>query len=139
MSPGADPLADAESQLADNATQLRALGLQLGTRAAKDEEMRKSAEPPSPPPPPPDDGTKNVVAPTRAEPETTTSSAASTRADDRCTQICELAEVACALQQQICTLAESHVGEPRYEDACWRARDQCDVGQDACDECSRAG
>ncbi|HWB74841.1 MAG TPA: hypothetical protein VG755_07790 [Nannocystaceae bacterium] len=140
-----DPLADAESRLADNATNMRALGLELGATATKDEE-RKSAESPPPPPPPLDDGpsgggSKNV-APTKPEPATeteTSATSASTRANDRCEQICELAEVACGLQEQICTLAESHVGEPRYEDACWRARDQCDVGQDACAACSAGG
>lgn len=137
-----DPLADAESRLADNATNMRALGLELGATAAKDEEPRKSAGAPPPPPPPPLDdgpeggGTKNVAP--KAEPETSATTA-STRASDRCTQICDLAAVACELQEQICTLAESHVGEPRYEDACWRARDQCDVGQDACTACSASG
>ncbi len=88
----------------------------------------------SPPPPPP---TKPVTPPT-AEPEQPKGepSTATGDEDGRCTQICELADVACGLEQQVCRLAELHVGEPRYEDACWRARDQCEVGRDACDECS---
>ena len=116
-----DPLADAESRLAENASRLRALGIVL------DEARQPAVVTPPPPPPKPDP---------KSEPEHARKAAGSTRDVPRCDELCELSEIACGLQERICSLADSHVGDPRYEDACWRARDQCDRSSDACNECS---
>src|SRR5262249_29800923 len=117
----ADPLHDAQMQLADNATRLRALGIELGEARHRDLEPRKgerldAAEPPAdaPPPPPPPPPTEPEI---EREPAR---KAAASRGNRRCDEICELADVACGLQERICALADTHVGDPRYEDACWR-------------------
>lgn len=143
----ADALAAAEAELSGNADALRALGVvvvptEKGKRTrddgdAKTEESsvaapdaepvedeatpRKPApiSPPSgdaPPPPPP-------KATTMATP-------------DACGRICALAGVACDLSQRICTLAEQHDGDARYEDLCWNAQRQCEAASDACADCS---
>jgi hypothetical protein len=153
----ADPLGDAEARIADNASRMRALGIELGEIDTKKKpdappDEQKPAGPPDeqsedPTAPIVDDDRSNAqpktpppqVEPTKpAPPDPGATATNQSREDDRCTQICELADVACGLEQQVCRLADTHVGEPRYEDACWRARDQCERGRDACDECSAA-
>lgn len=152
-----DPLGDAESRIADNAAKMRALGIELAQTREQKPDAPPTAEPPQPEPTkpapeteleearrkqPPSDPRPPVVAPepvTPAPPSQAPSPATKQSGEtDRCAQICELADVACGLEQQVCRLADLHVGEPRYEDACWRARDQCERGRDACDECSAA-
>jgi hypothetical protein len=55
--------------------------------------------------------------------------------DDRCTRICDLAEMACELEARICELADKHDDDPRYADACTRAQLQCETAADACRSC----
>lgn len=142
-----DELAAAQAELVGNADALRALGVVVGEKGTKardfdDGERRKQepspvapeAEPledevspgkPSPISPPP----KN--APPPAPPK-----AATTAAPDACGRICALAGAACDLSQRICTLAEQHDGDARYEDLCWNAQRQCEAASDACSDCS---
>jgi hypothetical protein len=56
-------------------------------------------------------------------------------ADTRCERLCRLAEATCELETQICELAARHPGEPRYEQACLRAEQQCIAASDACQRC----
>ncbi|PRQ05266.1 hypothetical protein ENSA5_03850 [Enhygromyxa salina] len=54
---------------------------------------------------------------------------------DRCMDLCGLSESICELEVRICTLSESHAGDPIYADACERAVDDCATAGDACDRC----
>lgn len=54
---------------------------------------------------------------------------------DSCTDLCGLSESICALEVQICELSESHADDPIYIDACERAREDCEVTDQACDGC----
>jgi hypothetical protein len=53
---------------------------------------------------------------------------------DRCTRVCDLAEMACELEVRICELGQGH-DEPRYETACARAQHQCAAAAEACRTC----
>ncbi len=53
----------------------------------------------------------------------------------RCDRVCGLAEATCDLETQICTLAEEHFDEPRYQKACRRSELQCSAAADACRRC----
>jgi hypothetical protein len=53
-----------------------------------------------------------------------------------CETVCDLDELICALELQICSLAAEHEGEPIYADACRRASEDCDVAGDACQRCA---
>lgn len=55
----------------------------------------------------------------------------------RCVQICELSEITCELSVQVCELAARHDDEDDYRIACERAVDDCEVAQEACDECAQ--
>ncbi|HWB74843.1 MAG TPA: hypothetical protein VG755_07800 [Nannocystaceae bacterium] len=155
-----DPLGDAESRIADNAARMRALGIELAetrddakkpdtsrdiqpttvepTKPASDPRIEKGRRRPSDDPRPPQTTPTTPPEPVKPQPGNEPPATKQTGEDDRCEQICELADVACGLEAQVCRLADLHVGAPRYEDACWRARDQCERGRDACDECSAA-
>jgi hypothetical protein len=111
-----DPLGAPEQALADNAARLRELGVVLES----DEEERKRTK------------TDDVPAtePTKPVPRDFESAAT------RCDELCGLADTACGLRVQICGLAQDHVGESRYEAACWRATDQCTRASAACDDCT---
>lgn len=54
---------------------------------------------------------------------------------DRCTSICDVAQTVCTLEGKICELASAHGDDPRYENACARASDDCEVGEEACRAC----
>lgn len=160
---GVDTLAASKAELAQTVEQLRALGVggaddadeaggasssretaadrrakpsrrkskDLSKKASGDEdgvaEEPKTPEPEMPPPPPP---TAPKPASGDAGPVGTADGD-----DARCSRICELAGVACRLEQRICGLAEQHAGEREYDDACFYARDQCELASDACDDC----
>jgi hypothetical protein len=53
----------------------------------------------------------------------------------RCERVCDLAEATCDLQLQICGLAERHVTDVRYEEACSRAELQCEAAARECRAC----
>jgi hypothetical protein len=56
-------------------------------------------------------------------------------ANSRCDRLCGLAEATCELETQICELSARHPGEPRYQQACLRAEQQCIAASDACQRC----
>lgn len=58
------------------------------------------------------------------------------QARDRCEAICELAAATCELEARICGLASEHTDDPRYENACARATQDCDIAEEACRACS---
>jgi hypothetical protein len=158
-----DELAAVEAELAGNAQELQALGVvvaqkgsqtgnQLGGQTDKEaEEQRrerddgstKNTEPSAAPEPeldrdeerpskpPADSPSPNAEPPAPPKPTTTTTSSI-----DACGRICALAGAACDLSQRICTLAEQHDGDARYEDLCWNAQRQCEAASDACADCS---
>lgn len=53
----------------------------------------------------------------------------------RCMSICDLSQITCELSAQVCELAERHTEEEDYRAACERAAQDCDVAQEACNEC----
>ncbi|PRQ05267.1 hypothetical protein ENSA5_03860 [Enhygromyxa salina] len=53
----------------------------------------------------------------------------------RCEQVCVLSQITCELNAQICELAGRHPDEDDYEAACERAAADCEVAQEACNEC----
>ncbi len=57
-------------------------------------------------------------------------------ADTRCDRICDLAESTCALSDRICALANEHVDDVRYAEACTRAEAQCEAAAEACTACA---
>jgi len=122
-----DPLADPERALQENRARLQALGVPLADGKDKLDARPPEAEPEL------DTKPDTSVAPQTERPANEPSASASS-----CTEICGLASTACDLQTQICRLAEEHVGESRYENACWQASDQCTRGSDACDTCRAA-
>ncbi len=129
-----DPLDGPERALADNATRLRALGVTLESPERDDERNRKATVPP-----------KTTTDDVKGDPDTEPSSTKPTTKNvepaanaTRCTELCGLADTACELRTQICGLADEHVGESRYEAACWRANDQCTRASAACDDCKGA-
>lgn len=119
-----DPLDGPEQALADNATQLRALGVALdGDDEPKgDTETSPRAR---------DENAHDDPASEESKPVPKTVEPAA----NRCAELCGLADTACELRTQICGLAQDHVGESRYEAACWRANDQCTRASAACDDC----
>lgn len=119
-----DPLDGPERALADNATRLRALGVTLES-AEGDEDFRRRATETEDTTRDPTTQPSSKLKPKTVEPA----------ANDRCTELCGLADTACELRTQICGLADEHVGESRYEAACWRANDQCTRASAACDDC----
>lgn len=152
-SPGdVDPeLAEAQRQLAANAAELDALG--LGNRSLKqpskpstepetrDEDGRPggkatdSTRPGGDTPPP----TKPSATQPKPEPKPTDDDAGAdpaTNANSTCERVCALAEVACDLSKRICTLADQHQGDARYEEVCWSAEQQCDQASDFCSDCT---
>jgi len=54
---------------------------------------------------------------------------------DRCESICDVADSVCTLEGKICSLAAAHAEDPRYQNACARASDDCEVGEEACRAC----
>jgi hypothetical protein len=115
-SPGeGDPLAEPERALADNAAKLRSVGVALEGDA---EDELDATEPANVAPAPPGNAKANELP-----------------AATRCDTLCQLADTACELRTQICDLAQDHVGESRYESACWRATDQCTRASAACEDC----
>ena len=125
-SPGggvSDPLAGPEQALRANADELRAMGVVLDGDDGGGA-VPASPEPEPEPEPEPDDDEE----PAKPKPEPVT-------AATHCDAVCQLADTACELRTQICDLAQDHVGESRYEAACWRATDQCTRASTACDQC----
>lgn len=60
------------------------------------------------------------------------------RADDtppRCERLCGLAETTCELRDRVCSLAERHPDDVRYDVSCRRAGDQCDAASAHCMAC----
>jgi hypothetical protein len=55
----------------------------------------------------------------------------------RCSQVCSLSDISCELGVQICELAQRHVENQDYEQACVRATEDCDAAQEACDACTQ--
>jgi hypothetical protein len=55
---------------------------------------------------------------------------------EACMNVCDLHDMICTLEAQICSLAGAHEGERIYADACRRAREDCDVAGDACERCA---
>lgn len=55
----------------------------------------------------------------------------------RCSQVCSLSDITCELGVQICELAQRHVDNEDYEQACVRATEDCDAAQEACDACTQ--
>ncbi|HEY8375221.1 MAG TPA: hypothetical protein VIK91_01980 [Nannocystis sp.] len=53
----------------------------------------------------------------------------------KCTEVCELSASICQLQDQICGLVRRHEGEPRYVQACERAKGDCEFATEACHAC----
>jgi hypothetical protein len=53
----------------------------------------------------------------------------------RCAQLCDLSAAICDLEVQICALAENHRNSPAYAEACRRAGEDCDIADQACDQC----
>lgn len=53
----------------------------------------------------------------------------------RCQQVCDLAEISCGLYYQICELADRHPDELDYASACERANADCEAANEACDAC----
>ncbi|MBK6917529.1 MAG: hypothetical protein IPH07_09030 [Deltaproteobacteria bacterium] len=163
--PGAgDPLAASRAELDETVAALRALGVggevagavgsstsapevREANRPAKSKRIKqeprrddaaasKPVTPESPPVPTGDAVTTDDPSAKKAADEEAPNLA--TDFDDagaRCRRICELAGVACRLEQRICRLAEQHAGEREYDDACFYARDQCELASDACDDC----
>lgn len=58
------------------------------------------------------------------------------RAPTRCETICGLAQTTCELRDRVCTMAEDHPDDVRYEAACRRAGDQCSAATEHCDSCA---
>ena len=58
------------------------------------------------------------------------------REGDRCGELCELADSTCELETKICDLAARHADEPRYQDVCRRAGEDCSLAAEACRQCS---
>jgi hypothetical protein len=54
----------------------------------------------------------------------------------RCERVCELADTTCGLHERVCSLAEDHPDDARYEAACRRAEDQCDAARRHCESCA---
>lgn len=160
--PGAgDPLAASRAELDETVAALRALGVgdevaaggsssapelrettprakSKRTDRARPRDDATSSKPvePEAPPVPTGDATQNEPNAKKVADEEGPNLA--TDFDDagaRCRRICELAGVACRLEQRICGLAEQHAGEREYDDACFYARDQCELASDACDDC----
>jgi hypothetical protein len=52
----------------------------------------------------------------------------------RCLMICDLSQVTCELNTQICELADRH-DQDDYRAACERAAEDCEVAREACDVC----
>lgn len=64
------------------------------------------------------------------------SAASSEGADpNRCVRICELQTNICELRDLICTLADDHADEDRYEQACERSTLDCERAEQACTDC----
>jgi hypothetical protein len=123
----ADPLASLERELDDVDARMEQAGLETGNR-----DVRKTESPASPA----GDTVTKQQKPPREPPKQTESG------DDvapRCQPLCELAATSCDLQTRVCELADEHEGEPRYEEACVRAQDQCRVATEACTACNGAG
>ncbi|MEM6292632.1 MAG: hypothetical protein AAGA54_15275 [Myxococcota bacterium] len=57
-------------------------------------------------------------------------------ATSRCDRICDLAESTCELSDRICALANEHVDDVRYAEACTRAEAQCEAAAEACSACA---
>ena len=53
----------------------------------------------------------------------------------RCERVCDLADATCQLQERICGLADQHVTDVRYEEACARAELQGDAADRECQLC----
>jgi len=75
-------------------------------------------------------GERAIAEPT---PETATEATASGKT--RCTRICDLATAICELEDRVCGLAQVHAGQIRYAEVCARARADCELATDACQEC----
>ncbi|MEZ4451455.1 MAG: hypothetical protein R3B09_18440 [Nannocystaceae bacterium] len=58
------------------------------------------------------------------------------RDGDACLEVCDLAASTCDLEQRICDLASRHPGEPRYQQVCARAHEDCRVATQACESCA---
>ncbi len=118
----------AEAELARTAAALRQLGVGAAPKQpVVDENDGHGGGGGSEPPP--------VTSPPQQDPRPTATTEAEASTSNACHRICELADVACELEQRICTLADAHVGEARYENACYYARDQCELARDACADC----
>jgi hypothetical protein len=139
----ADELAAVQAELAGNAQELQALGVVVGV-SKKSAEVGKlddggtsNTDPSVAAPGAEHDGedVPNTPSPNNppppAPPKPTTMASV-----DACGRICALAGAACDLSQRICTLAEQHDGDARYEDLCWNAERQCEAASDACADCS---
>jgi hypothetical protein len=53
-----------------------------------------------------------------------------------CENVCELTSAICSLELRICDMASRNPADERYGAACARARLDCSVATDACNECS---
>lgn len=156
-----DDLASVRAELVGNAAELQALGVVIapGDRKSRDfddGDLKKEKGDERPRAEPiveqdEDTATKNTKAPTvspqkpadapspetpSAPPPPPTKAAGASVSTDACGRICSLAGAACELSQRICTLADQHDGDARYEDLCWNAQRQCEAASDACADCS---
>ncbi len=154
-----DELAAAQAELARNAIELDAVGVVVVARAkgtaaqepgpskddiapGADDELgrgrrERSTKVPADPAP---RATNPKRAPASPEPPAVPGTSPDPASSSNTTyqRICALAEIACDLSGRICTLSEDHVGEARYEDACWNAEQQCEQASDACSDCGTA-
>lgn len=54
----------------------------------------------------------------------------------RCETVCEVAAAICEIEARVCEMADRHTDDPRYQNACERAGDDCRVATQACQQCS---
>lgn len=146
----ADDLAAVQAELAGNAEALRALGVVVVVAQAEKQEGKLGGarddgdtQPIEPSADAPagelerDEERPNKPSPISPDAEPPPPPKSTTTASiDACGRICALAGAACDLSQRICTLAEQHDGDARYEDLCWNAQRQCEAASDACADCS---
>jgi hypothetical protein len=154
-----DDLAAYEQQLARNESRLRAFGVVVAQAEPSPERPADAAtkldarfaEPPPPrPSAPPSPVRSERAKKTAASPKAGGAAAArptpsptadeelraDPRGEDRCAELCGLAESTCDLESKICDLAERHPGDPRYVRLCQRAGEDCRLAADACTRCS---
>lgn len=75
------------------------------------------------------------VPTTSSAPAAPSAERANEPAPGKCSEVCELSVSICQLQDQICGMVPRHEGEPRYAEACERAKGDCEFATEACHAC----